>query len=187
MTLLVVLSAGSAGQVKLLQAGLGPPLARALQWTWDDRWQHLGPGDDPNSALQQLQAPNGDSASGARPALLGLPLDPGLPLACGGHWAEALGAWRQPALLVCAAEQLQTGVPAAMTALLERWQVPLVGLVQWGEPWAWAERRRDGLPWLGALPDRHTSPEQASSDQSSSDQASQMRSALDLALRCRLS
>ncbi len=187
MTLLVVLSAGSAGQVKLLQAGLGPLLARALQWTWDDRWQHLGPGDDPNSALQQLHPPGGEPAPGPRPVLVGLPLDPGLPLACGGHWAEALGAWRQPALLVCAAEQLQPGVPAAMTALLERWQVPLVGLVQWGETWASAERRREGLPWLGALPDRQTSPEQAFSGQSSSDQASQLRSALDLALRCRLS
>ena len=69
-----------------------------------------------------------------------------------------------------------------MTSLLKNWQVPLVGLVQWGEPWAAAERRRDGLPWLGALPDQQTSPEQASSDQ-----AFQLRSALDLALSCRLS
>ena len=182
MTLLVVLSAGSAGQVKLLQAGLGPLLARALQWTWDDRWQHLGPGDDPNSALQQLHPPGGEPAPGPRPVLVGLPLDPGLPLACGGHWAEALGAWRQPALLVFSAEQLQTGVPAAMTALLKGWQVPLVGLVQWGESWAAAERRRDGLPWLGAIPAQQTSPEHASSDQ-----ISQLRSSLDLALRCRLS
>ena len=74
-----------------------------------------------------------------------------------------------------------------MTSLLKNWQVPLVGLVQWGEPWAAAERRRDGLPWLGALPAQQTSPEKASSDQASSDQASQLRSALDLALSCRLS
>ena len=171
MTLLVVLSAGPAAQVKGLQADLAQPLARALQWAWDDRWQHLGPGDDPNSALQQLQPPGGEPGPGPRPALVGLPLDPGLPLACGGHWAEALGAWRQPAVLVFSAEQLQTGVPASMTALLKDWQVPLVGLVQWGEPWESAERRRDGLPWLGAL---------------QAEQASQLRSALYLALRCRL-
>ena len=181
MTLLVVLSAGRAGQVKALQADLAQPLARALQWSWDDRWQHLGPGDDPKSALQQLLPPGGEPAPGPRPALVGLPLDPGLPLACGGHWAEALGAWRQPAVLVFSAEQLQTGVPAAMTALLKGWQVPLVGLVQWGEPWASAERRRDGLPWLGVLRVEQNSP-----DQGSSDQASQLRSALDLALRCRV-
>ena len=178
MTLLVVLSAGPAAQVKALQADSGQPLAQALQWDWDDRWQHLGPGDDPNGALQQLQSSDGQPAPGARSVLLGLPLDPGLPLDLGGHWAEALGAWRQPAVLVVAAEQLQTGVPAAMTALLERWQVPLVGLVQWGEPWAWAERRRDGLPWLGA---------QAPRDPSSLEQALALRSALDLALRFRLS
>ena len=182
MTLLVVLSAGPAAQVKLLQADLGEPLARALQWTWDDRWQHLGPADDPHSALEQLQPPGGEPGLGARPALVGLPLDPGLPLACGGHWAEALGGWRQPAVLVFSAEQLETGLPAAMTALLKGWQVPLVGLVQWGEPWASAERRRDGLPWLGVLPAAQTS-----SDQACSEQASQLQSALDLALHCRLS
>ena len=187
MTLLVVLSAGPAAQVKALQANLAQPLAQALQWSWDARWQHLGPGDDPNRALQQLQPPAGQPDPGPSNALVGLPLDPGVPLACGGHWAEALGAWRQPAVLVFSAEQLQTGVPAAMTSLLKNWQVPLVGLVQWGEPWAAAERRRDGLPWLGALPAQQTSPEKASSDQASSDQASQLRSALDLALSCRLS
>jgi hypothetical protein len=68
-----------------------------------------------------------------------------------------------------------------MTSLLKNWQVPLVGLVQWGEPWASAERRRDGLPWLGAL-----QAEQISPGQTFSEQASQLRSALDLALRCRL-
>jgi len=182
MTLLVVLSAGPAAQVKALHGDLAEPLARALQWTWDDRWQHLGPGDDPNSALQQLQPSNGEPAPGPRPALLGLPLDPGLPLVCGGHWAEALGAWRQPAVLVFSAEQLESGLPAAMTSLLKNWQVPLVGLVQWGEPWASAERRRDGLPWLGAL-----QAEKISSGQISSERASQVRSAMDLALRCRLS
>ncbi len=182
MTLLVVLSAGPAAQVKALHGDLAEPLARALQWTWDDRWQHLGPGDDPNSALQQLQPPIGEPAPGPRPALLGLPLDPGLPLVCGGHWAEALGAWRQPAVLVFSADQLESGLPAAMTSLLKNWQVPLVGLVQWGEPWASAERRRDGLPWLGAL-----QAEKISSGQISSERACQVRSALDLALRSRLS
>jgi hypothetical protein len=68
-----------------------------------------------------------------------------------------------------------------MTSLLKNWQVPLVGLVQWGEPWASAERRRDGLPWLGAL-----QAEKISSGQISSERASQVRSALDLALSCRL-
>ena len=79
-----------------------------------------------------------------------LPLDPGLPLD-DGSWAEALGAWRQPTVLVVEAPQLATGLPAAATALLERWGVPLVGLIQWGGPWDGERRRRDGLPWLGWL------------------------------------
>jgi len=85
------------------------------------------------------------------PWLASLPLDPGLALDGGGHWAELLGAWRQPSLLVLEHGQLATGMPAAGTALLQRWQVPLVGLIQWGGPWDQEARRRDGLPWLGCL------------------------------------
>ena len=62
-----------------------------------------------------------------------------------------LGAWRQPSLLVLDHIQLATGLPAAGTALLQRWQVPLVGLIQWGGPWNPVARRQDGLPWLGCL------------------------------------
>ena len=72
MTLLVVLSAGPAAQVKALQADLAQPLARALEWTWDDRWLNLGPGEDPNRALQQLQPPGGEPPPGPGPVLVGL-------------------------------------------------------------------------------------------------------------------
>jgi len=99
---------------------------------------------EPQEAMAQLsRCPD--------PWLAALPLDPGLALACGGHWAELLGAWRQPSLLVLEPAQLATGLPAAGTALLQRWQVPLVGLIQWGGPWDPEARRRDGLPWLGCL------------------------------------
>ncbi|MEA5417476.1 hypothetical protein VB757_20390, partial [Synechococcus sp. BA-132 BA5] len=50
-------------------------------------------------------------------------------------------------------EQMATGLPAAGAALLERWRVPLVGLVQVGGDWQPLQRRRDGLAWLGWLPD----------------------------------
>ena len=90
--------------------------------------------------------------SGRGPGLVPLPIDPGLPLEGGaGHWAEALGAWRQPALLLLAGEQLNSGLPAAMTALLLQWRVPLLGLVQADGPWEAPARRGDGLPWLGNL------------------------------------
>lgn len=83
--------------------------------------------------------------------LAGLASDVGLSLADGRCWAEALGAWRQPVVLVIASHQLNSGVPAAATALLRQWQVPLLGLLQWGGVWQAGERQRDGLPWLGVL------------------------------------
>ena len=106
----------------------------------------LAGADDPDAGLAALTADAG-------PWLASLPLDPGLPLARGGSWAEALGAWRQPCLLVLRREQMATGLPAAGAALLERWRVPLAGLVQVGGDWQPLKRRRDGLAWLGWLPD----------------------------------
>ncbi len=98
---------------------------------------------EPDAALAALSAAPG-------PWLAPLTVDPGLALP-GGSWATALGAWRQPVLLLVGSAQLATGLPAAATALLQQQGVPLVGLIQWGEPWDEAERRRDGLPWLGWL------------------------------------
>jgi hypothetical protein len=109
--------------------------------------RELAGAGDPDAGLAALTA----EAEG--PWLAALPLDPGLPLERGGSWAEALGAWRQPCLLVVRGEQLDTGLPAAGAALLERWQVPLAGLVQVGGDWQPMLRRRDGLPWLGWLPE----------------------------------
>jgi hypothetical protein len=85
------------------------------------------------------------------PVLVPLLLDPGFSLENGSCWAEALGAWRQPTVAVLGAEQLRSGLPAAMTALLRQAAVPLAGLVQWGLPWEPERRRREALPWLGAL------------------------------------
>jgi hypothetical protein len=102
---------------------------------------------DPDAGLAAL------TGAAAGPWLAALPVDPGLPLERGGSWAEALGAWRQPCLLVMRGEQLDTGLPAAGAALLERWRVPLAGLMQVGGHWQPTERRRDGLPWLGWLPE----------------------------------
>lgn len=110
--------------------------------------RQLAGADDPDPCLAAL------TAGAAGPWLAGLPLDPGLPLERGGSWAEALGAWRQPCLLVVRGEQMETGLPAAGAALLERWRVPLAGLVQVGGDWQPSERRRDGLAWLGWLPER---------------------------------
>jgi len=104
---------------------------------------------DPHRQLRHLQStPGGWLAS--------LPLDPGQALKDGSTWAEALGAWCQPALVIIGAQQLSSGAAASTTALLRQWHVPLLGLLQWGGSWKAESRRRDGLPWLGRLEEAPT-------------------------------
>jgi len=93
------------------------------------------------------------AALGERPAPRLIPLleDPGEWIAPDGRWADALGAWRQPTLLLLEAAAVDGGRAAAYTALLLECRVPLVGLVQWGGLWNPQVRRREGLAWLGAL------------------------------------
>jgi hypothetical protein len=100
----------------------------------------------PHRQLRQLQ----ELAGGW---LASLPLDPGQALEDGSTWAEALGAWQQPTLLIIGAQQLHSGAAASTAALLRQWRVPSLGLLQWGGSWKAEQRRRDGLPWLGRLED----------------------------------
>lgn len=124
-------------------AKLLPAVARRLSATTGLPVRPILRPESPPHALADLLAEPG-------PWLAPLPLDPGLALAQ-GSWAEALGAWRQPTLLVVEQAQLGTGLPAAATALLERCSVPLLGLLQWEGRWDGQMRIRDGLPWLGLL------------------------------------
>ncbi|MFZ0408773.1 MAG: hypothetical protein WAM11_11790 [Cyanobium sp.] len=139
-----------------------PAVAQRLGALLELPIHRLSPLHDPNAALTALGracaagTPTGvahqTQGLACGPGGLGLvEIDPGLPLPAGGSWVEALGAWRQPCLLVIAAGQLPCGWPAAGTALLQRWGVPLLGLLQWGGAWDRPARRRDGLPWLGVL------------------------------------
>jgi len=138
----VVLAAGAPAAVAALQAeacpALAAALARPLAAPLDPR--------HPDRALAALAASPGGSSS-----LVPLPRDPGHGLSDGRHWAEALGAWRQPTLVLLDAGQVESGLPASISALLGQWQVPCVGLVQWGGAGDGCGRRRDGLLWLGAL------------------------------------
>lgn len=110
---------------------------RALVWA-------LNAADDPSVILAALaQEPAG--------WLLPLPLDPGADLGVPGCWADALAAWRQPCLLLLPATAEAAGQPRAYRALLEQAGVPLLGLLQLGDPWCPEQRRGDGLPWLGCL------------------------------------
>jgi len=137
---LVLLACGTPPQVTALQASGGPAVAQVLQ-------RHLAgalpgePGPQAHNALAELSPST----------LVPLPQDPGRTSADGSHWAELLGAWRQPCLLLISADQLDSGVAAAATALLQQWQVPLLGLVQWQGSWDQQARLADRLPWLGCL------------------------------------
>lgn len=111
----------------------------------------------PVRAILQAEAPAEALSALNDPAggwLAPLPLDVGV-MRQQGSWAEALGAWRQPTLLVVEARHRSTGLPAAATALLRHWQVPLVGLLAWSAaaPAQPAAEHSDGLPWLGSLGD----------------------------------
>jgi hypothetical protein len=144
---LVLAACGRRRQLSALMAQAGPELAALLALPL----RGLTPPEVPSQALAGLHGPEAEVAAGW---LAPLPLDPGLPLPAAGSWAEALGAWRQPCLLLLRHDELDTGRPAAAVALLRYWRAPLLGLVQWGGPWCAGERRDDGLPWLGWLPQR---------------------------------
>jgi len=118
--------------------------ARRLARTLSLPYRPIADPSDPHRQLRHLQSTPGGWLSS-------LPLDPGQTLADGSTWAEALGAWCQPALVIIGAPQLSSGAAASTTALLRQWHVPLLGLLQWGGSWKAENRRRDGLPWLGRL------------------------------------
>lgn len=132
---LVLLGCGHSQQIAALHSRGAATLAAALKLQL-------------NATLDTDPSRLGTLSSGS---LNPLAVDAGMALADGSHWAEWLGAWRQSCLLLLDHEQLASGAPAAATALLRQWQVPLLGLVQWGGPWDGVARRRDRLPWLGWL------------------------------------
>jgi len=132
------------GLVLLAPGGLADPAASTHLAALLGLRALSGPAGDPAQQLAALA----DQPSGW---LLPLPIDPGQELSGGGCWAEALGAWRQPALLLIPT-QAPAGAPRAYCALLQLAGVPLLGLVQAGGTWSPQTRRRDGLPWLGWLP-----------------------------------
>ena len=64
-------------------------------------------------------------------------------------WAEAVAAWRLPTLLLTPAGERLRSEAALHYSLLKQQQVPVLGLLQVGEPWHPADRQVDALPWLG--------------------------------------
>ena len=136
---LVVIGAGALPELSMregvqsLAAALGLPL------------QTVAAGACADSVLDALE--------GAPPALIRLAGDAGCLLPHRRSWLEALGAWRSPTLILGmpGADGLIPGVVPAFLALCKVHKVSLLGLAQLGGPWTPADRRRDGLPWLGCL------------------------------------
>ena len=147
---LLLVAVGAEADVAARLAQAAPVVARELGVTL---LPALAPLQHPDEALGAL------AEAGSVAGLSWLGVDPGMALSDGRAWAQALGAWRQPTLLLMDAAQLATGAAAATTALLLQHNVPLRGLIQWGEPWQPELRRRDGLPWLGSLDSQGQPPE----------------------------
>jgi hypothetical protein len=136
LVLAPVVGAAMPGAPGLAASGLGARLGLPLL--------AIDAALDPEAALTRLQAESG-------PWLAPLTVDPGTWLGPAGRWGELLGAFRQPTVLLVEGTAVSGGTAAATTALLERAQVPLVGLIQWGGPWEPQIRRAEGLAWLGWL------------------------------------
>ena len=120
-------------------------LAQLCEWRLLPDW----PGDlaDCDRAFHALTA---ESPGWLQP----LALDPGQTVSGWDCWAEALGAWRIPTCLVCSDADRAAGLARSHWALLRHYRVPLLGLIQAGGHWSPADRRLEGLPWLGHLGDQ---------------------------------
>ena len=146
MPMSTVLSWPTAGLVLLAPGGTTPAAAAPLAEQLGLRLL-LEPHTSQQDPAEILAALAGEPPGW----LLPLALDPGADLEVPGCWADVLGAWRQPVLLLLPAAAAAAGPARAYRALLDQAGVPLVGLVQEGTPWHPEPRRRDGLPWLGWL------------------------------------
>ncbi len=140
---LVLAGAGPGGLAALPQAAPRLQSLLALPAT-TELSQLAAQSVEPDQLMAALQGHRGG-------ALVALEQDPGRWLPAGTRWAEVLGAWRQPTLLLVTADDATSGLAAAYTALLDRSAVPLLGLVQWGGSWDGPARACEGLPWLGVL------------------------------------
>ena len=123
-------------------------LAQLCQWRLLPDWQSdLA---DCNRSLEALMA---EPPGWLQP----LALDPGQSVSGWDCWAEALGAWRIPTCLVCSDTDRAAGFARSHWALLRHYRVPLLGMIQLGGDWSPADRRSEGLPWLGQLGDQEAS------------------------------
>ena len=119
--------------------------SNALSKVWGGSLLKYSARDDPTKILGCLLKKKG---------LVQLLGDPAKTQISGMNWLEALGAWRQPSVLVVyASSDGISGNALAYTALCRELSVPLLGLVQYGGEWEAEIRKLDGLPWCGWIPE----------------------------------
>ncbi len=118
--------------------------SNAIAKAWGGKLIEYSCSDDPKEVLGSLPEEEG---------LVQLLGDAAMHNSYGGSWLEALGAWRQPIVLMTIPTSSGDlpGFASAYKALCESLSVPLVGIVQIGGDWESLHRRLDGLPWCGWL------------------------------------
>ncbi len=136
-----IAGAGLLPESKMFKASL------ALSKAWGRRLIEFHRKDDPNKILGQL------SNDGRLALLTG---DPAVLNSFGQTWLEALGAWRNPTILIVSPLESGEipGTAAAYAALCKTLSVPLIGIIQLGGSWEDHPRRLDNLPWCGLIPDQ---------------------------------
>ena len=134
----VLVGAGSIPELSMRQA------AEALGRHWQLPLTIAGIGDQPSEVLSRQSR-----------TLIRLVGDPARQRSEGGHWLDALADWRRPLLLLVKgnSDGSVSGCAAAYTALCQQLHAPLEGVIQIQGTWDSRQRRRDGLPWCGWIPD----------------------------------
>jgi len=120
-------------------------ISNALSLAWGWRLIEISFKQSPNETIGSLP-PEG--------ALVQFVGDVAMMHPSGGSWLESLGAWKIPVVLVVLSNSSGEvpGIASSYVALCKELSVPLIGIVQSGEPWISSERKLDGLPWCGFLP-----------------------------------
>ena len=120
-------------------------ISKLLSQKWGGGLSRISSEEAPNKTIPALASDSG---------LVEIFGDVAMMHSSGVSWMEALGAWKVPTILIVsiAKSSVIPGIAYSYVALCKQLSVPLVGIVQLGEPWLPYERRMDGLPWCGYIP-----------------------------------